>query len=768
MGKTGDVHLAVTTTSAEAQAFFDQGVGQLHGFWYFEAERSFRQVAALDPDCAMAYWGMAMANFENEERAPGFAREAFLRREGAAELERRHIESVARYFAVDQETEGPHAEEAVDENAKETEETEEPDEPEEVAPKKPLDDAAKKQRRKQLILDLEEIVYDHPECIETKAFLVNQLWRNSGEGIEISSRQANQALLDQVFAANPMHPAHHYRVHLWDGKKNAHRAVDSAAALGPTAPNIAHMWHMGGHIWAALDRHGDAAWQQEASARVDHARMMRDRILPDEIGNYAHNNEWLCRSLRHVGRIREAIDLAKNMIELPRHPRVNDPTTFGGSANYGRRRLIETLHLFERWDEAIELSHTMYLEACADADDTRDRFALLGTAHLHRGEWREARAAIAGLNELVAEQRAARAEAAAEAEDLALAADESPDRVEAAIADATREPTRAVRRVRETVRQLEALRDYLRADGDEEDLRAALDRLAEGPMKKSHRARLLLEAGFTDEAVTLAKEAADEQPGIAYPWANYAFVLHQAGRADEAKEAFEALRARSSRLDLRMPVFERLAPLARTLGYGEDWRGDEVVPDDVGARVDLAALGPFRWAPSKAPSFRLPDGFGGEVSLDAYRGRPVLVIFFLGFGCVHCVEQLAAFRPRAADYAREGIDIVAIGTDSVADLRKSQSGDDDDERIPFPILADPELAVFKRYRAHDDFEGMALHGTFLVDGAGLVRWLDIAYEPFMDAEWLLEESVRLLGLPATATGGGRVSEPGPRSVPSIR
>jgi hypothetical protein len=34
------------------------------------------------------------------------------------------------------------------------------------------------------------------------------------------------------------------------------------------------MWHMSGHIWAKLDRHADAAWQQEASARVDHAYMM--------------------------------------------------------------------------------------------------------------------------------------------------------------------------------------------------------------------------------------------------------------------------------------------------------------------------------------------------------------------------------------------------------------------------------------------------------------------------------------------------------------
>src|ERR1051325_6413533 len=74
MGKTGNVRFPITTKSKEAQAFFEQGVGQLHGFWYFEAERSFRTVALLDPDCAMAYWGMAMANHENAKRAPGFAK----------------------------------------------------------------------------------------------------------------------------------------------------------------------------------------------------------------------------------------------------------------------------------------------------------------------------------------------------------------------------------------------------------------------------------------------------------------------------------------------------------------------------------------------------------------------------------------------------------------------------------------------------------------------------------------------------------------------
>ena len=61
MNTTGEVDFPITTAHEDAQAFFNQGVGQLHGFWYFEAERSFRQVLHIDPTCQMAYWGLAMS-----------------------------------------------------------------------------------------------------------------------------------------------------------------------------------------------------------------------------------------------------------------------------------------------------------------------------------------------------------------------------------------------------------------------------------------------------------------------------------------------------------------------------------------------------------------------------------------------------------------------------------------------------------------------------------------------------------------------------------
>jgi hypothetical protein len=60
--EVGTLSRAVTTASPEAQKYFDQGLAFMFGFNHDEAIRSFQRAAELDPGCAMAYWGMALAN----------------------------------------------------------------------------------------------------------------------------------------------------------------------------------------------------------------------------------------------------------------------------------------------------------------------------------------------------------------------------------------------------------------------------------------------------------------------------------------------------------------------------------------------------------------------------------------------------------------------------------------------------------------------------------------------------------------------------------
>ena len=110
---------------------------------------------------------------------------------------------------------------------------------------------------------------------------------------------------------------------------------------------------MPGHTYTELKRYADAAYQQEGSARVDHAYMIRDRVMPFEIHNYAHNNQWLCTSLSHIGRVRDAIAVARNLVEQPRDPQKNGPNDGGSPQRSGRLRWAEVLIRYELWDDLI-------------------------------------------------------------------------------------------------------------------------------------------------------------------------------------------------------------------------------------------------------------------------------------------------------------------------------------------------------------------------------------------------------------------------------
>ena len=59
----GSYSRQITTDSAEAQRYFDQGLGFLHGFNHRAAIRAFQQAAEIDPECAMAHWGVSVADF---------------------------------------------------------------------------------------------------------------------------------------------------------------------------------------------------------------------------------------------------------------------------------------------------------------------------------------------------------------------------------------------------------------------------------------------------------------------------------------------------------------------------------------------------------------------------------------------------------------------------------------------------------------------------------------------------------------------------------
>jgi len=642
------ISFPVTTKSEEAQKFINQGVGQLHGFWYYEAERSFRQAAALDPDCAMACWGMAMANMGNDKRGKGFIAEAVKRREKASERERTYIDAVDAWFKADA--------------------------------------GKKKDRSEAFAKSFEKVLYQFPDDLEAKAFLALHLWKAESDGAKIQSFLAYDALLDQVFTASPMHPAHHYRIHLWD-RERAAKALPSAALCGQSSPGIAHMWHMPGHTFSNLKRYDDAVWQQEASARVDHAHMMRDRVLPDQIHNFAHNSEWCIRNMIHVGRVRDAVELAKNMCELPRHPKYNTSSKRGSGA-YGRERLIQVLTQYELWDELIALSDSPYLEPTEIETEQLRRLRALGTAYYRSGpKPSEAGSATESPASVGYESPGRIAEADALLIHIQRNLDSLKIQQQAAGAAAEekarseKKDDKEIAKARDDARKpLDArIKDWQKADDELQghaavargDYKRGYELLKKSGVDNGYLSYVQLLAGEKDEAIKAAQDHVNANINEVLPLAWQVEVLWMAEKRDEAKTALEKLREISRSIDLQSPVFARITAIAKELGLPDDWRVIKPPPPDSGQRPELASLGPARWEPSPAPSFTLKTSEGQEVSLESYRGRPVVLVFFLGHGCLHCAQQLHAFAPLKGKFAAAGFEILAISSDDPDGLRKS-------------------------------------------------------------------------------------------------
>ncbi len=727
MGGTGNVNFEVTTESKEAQAFINQGVGQLHGFWYLEAERSFRQAAALDEDCAMAYWGAAMAAYDKRERSQGFIEKAVELKENVTDREKMYIDSLEKYFSDKEKS--------------------------------------KTKRAQNYLKDLESIVIKYPDDIEAKAFVAHRVWHNAREGTPVSSYLALNSLIQEILDAEPLHPAHHYTIHLWD-LRHPENAIRAAARCGVAAPSIAHMWHMPGHIYSRLKRYEDAVFQQEASARVDHAHMMRDRVMPDEINNFAHNNEWLIRNMIFIGRAKDSISLAKNMIELPQHPKYNTLEKKRGSASYGRRRLLQTLREFQFYEEAIQLCKSQYLETSDETEQIKT-LRLLGCS-----------AAIVGGDEIVTEAKATLSKSLAGAiadkkesdlrvAELTAALDKStdrPPRPKGKKVDAKKGKLH-LKEAKEKSRKLKIRigvlkKSQLAIEGYESvaagEYETAFKQLEKATGEDvSWLGELQFLSGDNTKGLEKIADQVKRRPKEVLPLARLAYLQHQNGDMDLPEETFNKLRETSGSMDLELEVFSRLEGLAIDLGHDADWRIKKQPSSDLGFRPALDSLGPFRWSPSPAPEWMLKDSDEISIGSEDYLGQPHIVIFYLGHGCLHCAEQLQAFKPKVGGFEAAGIKMLAISTDDHEGLLKSIS--DAGDEMPIRLASDVNQEVFKKFRAFDDFEGQPLHGTFLIDSAGKIRWQDISYEPFMDHEFLLKESQRLLAddgiVKAQANGG---------------
>lgn len=144
-----------------------------------------------------------------------------------------------------------------------------------------------------------------------------------------------------------------------------------------------------------------------------------------------------------------------------------------------------------------------------------------------------------------------------------------------------------------------------------------------------------------------------------------------------------------------------------------------------------------------APLFELKDSTGKTCkSQQAVARDPSVLVFYLGQTCMACVTHLVELDFAISQFRGRGALVLAISADPPESSRQrlNRFGD-----FRVPLLSDPDHAtalaygVWKLLPGADKGDGEPLHGTFIVDRDGLVRWAYVGDSPFRDIEALLSE-----------------------------
>ena len=277
----GDAHLSITTRSAGAQAYFNQGLQLLHCFWDFEAYRAFKESARQDPNAAMAYWG----EFEALRMRGPVADDT----RGALEKAQSLMDKVSDH------------EQSYIRAAEHERDWDKAGEP-----------AAYQH-------EMEALIDRYPDDLDAKAFLALALMNGyDTDGHPREGQLYAQSILEDLLAAHPQNAAaNHYWIHVIEDSSRPEAALSSAAILKSLAPNSGHMVHMPGHIYWRVGDYEKARQSFLDSVAVDQAYMSAEGIKPEEDWNYAHNLAYLIAACAESGRYQEGLEWAKRLRDIP-------------------------------------------------------------------------------------------------------------------------------------------------------------------------------------------------------------------------------------------------------------------------------------------------------------------------------------------------------------------------------------------------------------------------------------------------------------------
>jgi tetratricopeptide (TPR) repeat protein len=292
----GSYSLPVSTASAEAQKFFNQGMILVYGFNHDEAARSFRRAAELDSRMAMAWWGLALAlgpNYNEATISPERMRAAheavqqglrIAAETKAPEHERAYLETLARRFSADASADQPRL----------------------------------WADYKRAAGELMRRYPDDPDAatLYADATMLLNAWRLfKPDGTPAEGTEESISVLEAVLRRDPEHiGAHHLYIHAVEASHTPERALLSADRLAALSPAAGHLVHMPAHIYMRTGDYERAARSNEWAAKADEAYLDKggQRGIYSA-AYYSHNLHFLAAAHSMQGNYAAATEAARRL-----------------------------------------------------------------------------------------------------------------------------------------------------------------------------------------------------------------------------------------------------------------------------------------------------------------------------------------------------------------------------------------------------------------------------------------------------------------------
>ncbi len=311
----GTVHFA-TSCNETAQRRFDRGMRYQHSFWYGQAKDIFEDVAKADPDCGMAYWGIALTLLNNPHSPPpapnlplGLAAIQKAKTVGAkTQRERDYIDALAVMY-VD------------------------------------YDKIDHRTRVQGYLKTMEALAGRYPDDDEAQIAYAITLNVAAAPGDKSYANQLKgAAILEPLFKRHPQHPGvAHYLIHLYDYPPIAEKGLDAAARYSKIAPAAPHAQHMPSHIFTRV-----GYWKESIAANIASVRAAKaDKSYSDQL----HGQDYMVYAYLQLGQDKDARAVIDDMAQATNFNPDVQGAPFALAASPAR-------YMVERgdWDGAAELA----------------------------------------------------------------------------------------------------------------------------------------------------------------------------------------------------------------------------------------------------------------------------------------------------------------------------------------------------------------------------------------------------------------------------